>query len=355
MSMLLMVAAMKAKLGNPTRKLVLIKLADNANDEGICWPSYRHVADHCEVDRKTVIRHVQWLEENKFLTKQYRKDEERGNKSNVYRVDIAGGIAHLGSQSAHPSTTESPAPSTTESPRTSNSFEPSSEPVTIMSPTGSTAPEGADSVCSLCLGYEWTHGNQCERCNGIGKEPVVSSELTTDQPKAPSDTAEPVGQTEHEAAPADKPVKKRKTKAETLLDLIRSKPELLPSINCVDDTLLLEWCQQRERMKAARTDRALSKVDRALDELRTKHRVAPDTAIEAACDKGWRGLEVEWVLNHISSTGRNMSYQSGGQDVNNTPQINQPTMFDTELTEERKAKNEEMRGRLADLMEGFKK
>ena len=31
MSMLLMVAAMKAKLGNPIRKLVLIKLADNAN------------------------------------------------------------------------------------------------------------------------------------------------------------------------------------------------------------------------------------------------------------------------------------------------------------------------------------
>ena len=38
MSMLLMVAAMKAKLGNPIRKLVLIKLADNANDDGICCP-----------------------------------------------------------------------------------------------------------------------------------------------------------------------------------------------------------------------------------------------------------------------------------------------------------------------------
>lgn len=290
MSMLLMVAAMKAKLGNPTRKLVLIKLADNANDEGICWPSYRHVADHCEVDRKTVIRHVQWLEENKFLTKQYRKDEERGNKSNVYRVDIAGGIAHLGSQSAHPSTTESPAPSTTESPRTSNSFEPSSEPVTIMSPDGS--------ACSLCLGFEWTNGNKCDHCNGTGKEPtcndglkVVNYELTTEPPKT------------------DKP--KPKTKADKLADLIASKPELLPCLNCLDSELLAEWCGIRVKTKASDSDRALKAIDNALNELRTRHRVAPDTAIALACDKGWKGLQVEWVINSLLGTNARQSQQSG--------------------------------------------
>ena len=118
MSMLLMVAAMKAKLGNPIRKLVLIKLADNANDDGICWPSYRHIADQCEIDRKTAIRHVEWLEDNKFLSKQYRKDDERGNKSNIYRIDIAGGIAHLVAQNTQPGGIESPPPSGTESPRT---------------------------------------------------------------------------------------------------------------------------------------------------------------------------------------------------------------------------------------------
>lgn len=37
MSMLLMVQAMRARVGNPLRKLVLIKLADNANDEGESW------------------------------------------------------------------------------------------------------------------------------------------------------------------------------------------------------------------------------------------------------------------------------------------------------------------------------
>jgi len=49
MSMLLTAQAMKLKVGNPTRKLVLLKLADNANDKGECFPSYQHIADHCEV------------------------------------------------------------------------------------------------------------------------------------------------------------------------------------------------------------------------------------------------------------------------------------------------------------------
>ncbi|MCL7679870.1 helix-turn-helix domain-containing protein, partial [Klebsiella pneumoniae] len=44
MSMTLMAKAMAIKTGNPIRKLVLIKLADNANDFGECWPSYKHIA-----------------------------------------------------------------------------------------------------------------------------------------------------------------------------------------------------------------------------------------------------------------------------------------------------------------------
>ena len=51
MSMTLMAKAMAIKVGNPVRKLVLIKLADNANDNGECWPSYQHIADRCEPPR----------------------------------------------------------------------------------------------------------------------------------------------------------------------------------------------------------------------------------------------------------------------------------------------------------------
>jgi hypothetical protein len=50
-----MAKAMAIKTGNPIRKLVLIKLADNANDSGECWPSYKHIADHCECSKAQFV------------------------------------------------------------------------------------------------------------------------------------------------------------------------------------------------------------------------------------------------------------------------------------------------------------
>ncbi len=58
MSMNLMAKAMSIKVGNPLRKLVLIKLADNANDNGECWPSYQHIADQCEISKRSVMNHI---------------------------------------------------------------------------------------------------------------------------------------------------------------------------------------------------------------------------------------------------------------------------------------------------------
>ncbi|EMQ3722422.1 helix-turn-helix domain-containing protein, partial [Salmonella enterica subsp. enterica serovar Lubbock] len=70
MSMNLMAKAMSIKVGNPLRKLVLIKLADNANDEGECWPSYQHIADQCEVSRSTVKSHIRALEDMGLLKRE---------------------------------------------------------------------------------------------------------------------------------------------------------------------------------------------------------------------------------------------------------------------------------------------
>lgn len=69
MSMLLMAKAMSIKVGNPLRKLVLIKLADNASDTGECWPSYQHIADQCEISRRSVINHIDALCDSGLLTK----------------------------------------------------------------------------------------------------------------------------------------------------------------------------------------------------------------------------------------------------------------------------------------------
>ena len=91
MSMLLMVQAMKAKVGNPLRKLVLVKLADQANDDGECWPSYQSIADACEMSRRTVITHIDWLEENGFLQCKHRKSNDGLSRSNVFVLTIRGG------------------------------------------------------------------------------------------------------------------------------------------------------------------------------------------------------------------------------------------------------------------------
>ncbi len=127
MSMNLMAKAMNIKVGNPLRKLVLIKLADNANDNGECWPSYQHVADQCEVSRSTVKSHIRALEEMGLLKREFRRKGEL-NQSNVFYLTLdnaqqiqpesGGAGADRGGAGADP--------------RTYHSFEPVNEPKNIM-------------------------------------------------------------------------------------------------------------------------------------------------------------------------------------------------------------------------------
>ncbi|MGL6551916.1 helix-turn-helix domain-containing protein [Aeromonas jandaei] len=89
MSMLLMVKAMNIKVGNPLRKLVLIKLADNASDTGECWPSHQHIADQCEISRRSVISHIDALCAMGLLIKEARRGPN-GKRSNVYMLTLDG-------------------------------------------------------------------------------------------------------------------------------------------------------------------------------------------------------------------------------------------------------------------------
>ncbi|EAB8089452.1 helix-turn-helix domain-containing protein [Salmonella enterica subsp. enterica] len=117
MSMNLMAKAMSIKVGNPLRKLVLIKLADNANDEGECWPSYQHIADQCEVSRSTVKSHIRALEDMGLLKREFRRKGEL-NQSNVFYLTLDNA--------------QQPAPESGgagAAPRTYHSFEPVKEPL----------------------------------------------------------------------------------------------------------------------------------------------------------------------------------------------------------------------------------
>ncbi|STN83110.1 helix-turn-helix domain-containing protein [Escherichia coli] len=136
MSMKLMAKAMEIKVGNPLRKLVLIKLADNASDQGECWPSYQYIADQCEISKRSVINHIAALCESGMVKKITRKGE-KGNTSNIYLLHLDGAENLPGNSAnnslhcasdASGSAGVAPVASAGVAPRTSHSFEPVNEP-----------------------------------------------------------------------------------------------------------------------------------------------------------------------------------------------------------------------------------
>jgi len=54
--------AMEQHTGSPAAKLVLAKLADNANEQGFCWPSIELLIEHTELGQSTVYKHLTALE-----------------------------------------------------------------------------------------------------------------------------------------------------------------------------------------------------------------------------------------------------------------------------------------------------
>lgn len=79
-----------------THKAVLISLADNANDEGVCWPSVQRISERTCLSERAVRNALRWLEEVGLLT-----SHQRAGRSTWYTVTPA---------SYAPGTTCPPAP-----------------------------------------------------------------------------------------------------------------------------------------------------------------------------------------------------------------------------------------------------
>ena len=162
MSLILMAKAFSVNVGNPTRKLVLLKLADNANDHGECWPSYKHIADQCEISRRTAMTHINALCDEGLIQKTTRKGPN-GNSSNMYLVALDGkkrkpkkrggentspdgeNISPPSESVSPPSENGSPTPGENISPGICHSFEPVNEPVKT---SGRKRPDSPDSDSS---------------------------------------------------------------------------------------------------------------------------------------------------------------------------------------------------------------
>lgn len=123
MSLRHMIKAFECKIGSHVQKLVLIKLADNANDDGKCWPSLQRIANECEISKRTAINAIKALEEKGFLCVHRERTSADMNKVNLYTLTLGGGESNsLGGESPALGDGESHAP------RTSHSLEPTNEP-----------------------------------------------------------------------------------------------------------------------------------------------------------------------------------------------------------------------------------
>ncbi len=69
-------------------KLVLLTLADYANDDGDCWPSIKSLAEKCSMHQRNVIKHLNKLVTIGLVVKRYRHDKKGYRRSSFYNLNL---------------------------------------------------------------------------------------------------------------------------------------------------------------------------------------------------------------------------------------------------------------------------
>ncbi len=83
MSTILMTACWPLEM-SAAQKSVLISLADNANDDGVCWPSIARICERTCLKERAVRNAIRWLESVGLLVA-----KERAGRSTYYVVTPA--------------------------------------------------------------------------------------------------------------------------------------------------------------------------------------------------------------------------------------------------------------------------
>ncbi|HCF3848871.1 TPA: helix-turn-helix domain-containing protein [Pseudomonas aeruginosa] len=101
MSTIIMSACWPLQGMSPAQKAVLISLADQANDQGVCWPAVDSIATRCCLSKRAVQQAIKWLRSVGIVSV-----EERQGRSTMYSVTPA---AYAPPQEMHPSSKCTPA------------------------------------------------------------------------------------------------------------------------------------------------------------------------------------------------------------------------------------------------------
>ena len=84
----------------PLPKLVLLAIADHADDNGYAWPGVNGVAQKCGVSKRTVQRYVNVLVQLKIVDVETRQRIDGSHTSNAYQLNIHG--SHPPVSDSHP-------------------------------------------------------------------------------------------------------------------------------------------------------------------------------------------------------------------------------------------------------------
>ena len=78
-----------------TKKLIMLSLADNANDEGYCYPSQSTIVKKTSLSKPTVIKHLNELEFNEKILSKKRSSSNGGRNSTIYLLYPLENIQNL--------------------------------------------------------------------------------------------------------------------------------------------------------------------------------------------------------------------------------------------------------------------
>ena len=263
MSMSLTAQAMGMKVGNAIRKLVLLKLADQANDKGECWPSYASIAEAAECSARAVINHIRWLEEHGFLRIENRKIGHGQNLTNVYHLMLANGRAEDGESGSQGSESGS------------QGYERGSQ--------GSES--GSQGVMNV------VHPNQSIQPIN---EPISANADTRGARVVPANTPAEDLSCRPSENPSAKPAKRKPSAARRELDALN-----LLADRGVDGALAQDYLAVRKDKRAITlTKTALAGLEREAN----RAGLSLSQAVTLCCERGWVGFRAEWL--HDSPSGR---------------------------------------------------
>ncbi|HEK2792210.1 helix-turn-helix domain-containing protein [Pseudomonas aeruginosa] len=134
MSTIIMSACWPLQGMSPAQKAVLISLADQANDQGVCWPAVDSIATRCCLSKRAVQQAIKWLRSVGIVSV-----EERQGRSTMYSVTPA---AYAPPQEMHPSSkctragnAPTPADAAPQPPQEMHPTPAASAPRTVIEPT----------------------------------------------------------------------------------------------------------------------------------------------------------------------------------------------------------------------------